>query len=109
MERVDGAGDIQHAFWLLPLSCTVDGEGKLTGVCFIVPDEPLGQKPDDQGWRQRSTSAQGYEYNLDKVCVKPGSCSLLTYISHLRLTCVAGIFPFPCHNVFVLTASTPEG
>ncbi len=28
---------------------------KLTGVCFIIPDEPLSQKPDDQSWKETRT------------------------------------------------------
>lgn len=33
-------------------------EWKLTGVCFVVPDEPFGQKPDNQSWKQNFTSVQ---------------------------------------------------
>lgn len=69
-------------------------EWKLTGVCFIVPNEPLGQKPDDQSWKENMISVHWRQKNLGKICVKLHSCSQLTYISRVYLTCVAGIFLF---------------
>lgn len=53
MKRVDGGGDIKQGSESTrsgPFLCLEQSRnaGKLTGVCFVVPDEPLGQKPDNQ-------------------------------------------------------------
>lgn len=110
------------SFWCLhwqtlPLSLQQNGR-KLTSVCFIITNEPLGQKPDDQSCNE-SWNRKNKDKSQDFMPVyirchfmpvtKPTFCylklpflwlvnsltwhNLLTYIAkHLLFTCIAGIF-----------------